>query len=241
MDSPNQKQTRFLKLRYLDPSQAQPEVKINEAWDILDEAIENGLPINTGGGSSSGGGSGGGSVTVIGTGSPDEVIDDVTILRFIGGRVEAGTGPIADIFIPTELTSAELAALVLAGTALQPGSVQSIQSAGWNSPTGALLTSLAVPQDLIIPYACTLREVYILTQGGVGSCTVGIGKCAIGGFPSFADITGGTPPAIASSSTAYDNSTLTGWTKAFAANDVLRLSLTAVSNFTSVKALLRMY
>jgi hypothetical protein len=119
--------------------------------------------------------------------------------------------------------------------------VNFVESAGWNSTSGAVQLSLTVPIDLLIPYTCTLKEVYILTQGGSGSCTVDIWKTPIGSYPptSANDITGGIPPAI-SSGTVYTNSTLTGWTTSFSQNDCLRLTLAANSTFTSVKLVLRM-
>lgn len=120
--------------------------------------------------------------------------------------------------------------------------IQNMESAGWNSTSGAVQLALTVPQDILIPYAVTLREVYILTQGGSGSCTVTLTKCAIGSFPgSLTDITGGVPPAISGSSSPYTNTTLSGWTTAFSQNDIVRATLTANTNFTSVKIILRMY
>jgi hypothetical protein len=39
--------TPNLNLLYLDPYQAQPEVKVNDAWNKIDEAIGAGLEVNT--------------------------------------------------------------------------------------------------------------------------------------------------------------------------------------------------
>ena len=154
-----------------------------------------------------------------------------------------GTNPVTTTgTITVNLSSGAATDLGLAATALQPGGIQNMESAGWNSSNGAVQLSLTVPQDILIPYAATLREVYILTQGGAGSCTVTLSKCAIGSFPgSLTDITGGVPPAIASSSAPYTNTTLSGWTTSFSQNDIVRCTLTANTNFTSVKIILRMY
>lgn len=126
---------------------------------------------------------------------------------------------------------------------LASGSIQNMESAGWNSSSGAVQISLTVAQDILIPYACTLQEVYILTQGGSGSCTVSMLHTAFAGFPgSLTDMTGGTPPAISGSSAPYTNTTFSGWTvTTFAQGDIIRLTLTANTNFTSVKIILRMY
>lgn len=126
---------------------------------------------------------------------------------------------------------------------LASGSIQNMESAGWNSSSGAVQLSSAVAQDILIPYACTLQEVYILTQGGSGSCTVSMLHTAFAGFPgSLADMTGGTPPAISGSSAPYTNTSFSGWTvTTFAQGDIIRLTLTANTNFTSVKIILRMF
>ncbi len=122
-----------------------------------------------------------------------------------------------------------------------------MESAGWNSSSGAVQTALTVPQDILIPFACTLREVDVLTQG-TGSCTVTILRgAAVAGaitMPPTADITGGanvTCAALSKQIGAAYATTLAGWTTAFGQNDVLRLTLTANTGFTSVKVILRMY
>lgn len=156
--------------------------------------------------------------------------------------------PANDIFAgPTTGANAQptFRAMVAADlpAAVQPGAIQNMESAGWNSSSGAVQLPLTVPQDILIPYNSTLREVYILTQGGTGSCTVTLWKANLSAhFPPVIgdDITGGTPPAI-SSNTTYANTTLSGWTTNFSQNDVIRCTLSANSIFTSVKIILRMY
>jgi hypothetical protein len=150
--------------------------------------------------------------------------------------------------VPTiNLSGTQVTDIGLGATALQPGGVQNMESAGWNSSSGAVQTALTVPQDILIPFACTLREVDVLTQG-TGSCTVTILRgAAVAGaitMPPTADITGGanvTCAALSKQIGAAYATTLAGWTTAFGQNDVLRLTLTANTGFTSVKVILRMY
>jgi hypothetical protein len=150
--------------------------------------------------------------------------------------------------VPTvDLSSTQVTNIGLGGTSIQPGGVQNMESAGWNSSSGAVQTALTVPQDILIPFACTLREVDVLTQG-TGSCTVTILRgAAVAGaitMPPTADITGGanvTCAALSKQIGAAYATTLAGWTTAFGQNDVLRLTLTANTGFTSVKVILRMY
>lgn len=118
--------------------------------------------------------------------------------------------------------------------------VQLDKGAGWNSSSGALNTSSLSFVDVIIPYACTLQEVDIDTAGGTGSCVVNVWKIANRGTPTSAnDITGGVSPAI-SSATQYTNTTLSGWTTAFAQNDKVRFTLASVGVFTEVLITLRL-
>ena len=251
MDSPNQKATRFLKLKYLDPSQSQPEVKINEAWDILDEAIENGLPINTGGASDnvSGGGSGGGAISIEDLNdSPPQTFAAVELLRVEGPLVTLHQQTDLSVLMDIDFQPIADQAILgnISGGALKPYAVQlpeAMQSAGWNSVGAPIAIAYAVAQDLLIAYPGTLREVVILTQGGNGSCTVKLWKANLSAhFPPVAgdDITGGTNPQITAEQT-YQDTTLAGWAKSFAKDDVIRCTLSASSIFTSVKIFLRIY
>jgi hypothetical protein len=119
-------------------------------------------------------------------------------------------------------------------------STQFNKGAGWNSNIGALVLSLVTVIDVIIPYACTLQEVDIITSGGTGSCVVNVWKAASLAAPTSAnDITGGTPPAI-SAGIVYNNTTLTGWTTSFSQNDRVRFTLASTSIFTSIIISLRL-
>ena len=122
-----------------------------------------------------------------------------------------------------------------------PGTVQVMESAGFNSTSGAVQVSLTVPQDIIVPFNCTLREVDVVTQGGTGSCTINLWKAASLAAPNSGDdITGGTNVVIASG-TGYSNSTLSMWITNLTQNDRILVTLAANTTFTSVKIILRMY
>ena len=150
--------------------------------------------------------------------------------------------------VPTvNLSGTQVTNIGLGGTSIQPGNIQNMESALWNSTSGAVQTALTVAQDILIPFACTLQEVDVLTQGPVGSCTVTIlrGAASAGAisFPPATDITNGHNVACAAASVQILTATLAsqGWTTSFGQNDVLRLTLTANTGFTSVKVILRMY
>jgi hypothetical protein len=211
------------------------------------------------------GGSGSGTVTSVAAGSSDIVIGgtptvaptvdlsaavkaDLALAASALQSVSIATGtglaggPLGASGSTVALSSASISALALASTAVQPGAIQFIESAGWNSVTLAVPPTLTVPQDIIIPYGCTLQQVYITTQGAngtsvTGSCTVTLATAAFPAVPTT-DITGGVPPAIVSAS-SYSNTALTGWTKTFAQGSVIRATLTANAGFFSVKIYLR--
>ena len=119
-----------------------------------------------------------------------------------------------------------------------------VESAGWNSSNGAIQLALTVAQDILIPYACTLTQVVVLTQGTPGSCTVAIQHCTSGlisNYPPSVDVTNGNSPVTAAGTQVISAATMASqtWVTSFLANDVIRLTLTANAAFTSVKIILR--
>lgn len=104
------------------------------------------------------------------------------------------------------------------------------------------LGAIVVPTNnvpIYIPEDCTIVGVEVLTQGGTGSCLVGIWKTAYGSYPptSANSIVAGAPPTI-SSGIKYQDTTLTGWTTACSAGDTLLINLTSSSVFTNVMVVL---
>ena len=114
------------------------------------------------------------------------------------------------------------------------GSAVIVRGATFAATSGAVTTPVN-DVELIFNAACTITRVTILTDGGAGSCVIDVWKAAIGSYPPAigGDITGGVPPSI-SAGTTYDNSTLSGWTTAVAAGDVILLRLASSSTFTSI-------
>lgn len=126
-----------------------------------------------------------------------------------------------------------------------------IGATGAQQPVGAAWINLvntlpinlpvnAVPRMISGSYL--IKEVTILTEGGVGSCTVKIWKANFSAhYPPIVtdDITGGAN-VVLSSGTTYDDSTLSGWTTTLVQGDVLLFSLTQVSGFSYVQIQLRL-
>jgi len=87
---------------------------------------------------------------------------------------------------------------------------------------------------LEIPFACTITQVTMLADAS-GSIVVDIWKDTYANFPpTDADsITASAPPTISSAQKSQD-STLTGWTKAISAGDILAFNVDSCSTITRV-------
>ena len=87
---------------------------------------------------------------------------------------------------------------------------------------------------LEIPFACTIQQVTMLADQS-GSIVVDIWKDTYANFPpTDADsITASAPPTISTAQKAQD-ATLTGWTTAIAAGDVLAFNVDSAATITRV-------
>ena len=88
--------------------------------------------------------------------------------------------------------------------------------------------------DMTVPFACTITAAYLLADQ-TGSITVDIWKDTYANFPpTNADsITSASPPSI-SSGIKSENTSLSGWTTAIAAGDILRFNVDSCSAITRV-------
>jgi hypothetical protein len=137
-----------------------------------------------------------------------------------------------------------------AGAAGAAGATGGTGATGAQQPVGAawvnfsnglpiVLPVNAVPRMISGTYA--IKEVTILTEGGVGSCVIKIWKANYSShYPPISsdDITGGANVTI-SGGTVYDDSTLSGWTTALSQGDILLFTLASVSGFSYVQVQLR--
>lgn len=90
-----------------------------------------------------------------------------------------------------------------------------------------------------VPRAANIVRASILTEGGDGGCVVDVRRDSYANYPPLSDdsICGATKPTIIAT-TKYEDTTLTGWTAAVAAGDVLRFVIENSSVFTAVYFLL---
>jgi hypothetical protein len=253
-------ETPRLGLKYLKPSQEQPEVIINDAWNKIDAAVHGGSDVTSDDSSDIGGGS----ITVEDTtDSPHISIADVTTLRFAGLTVTEPSAGVALITADAQsqvtpgpsLTvedRADSPATIIEGVAVlrfvgaklesESGEVALViipappVGAQWASiPAGAVLSLPTNPVLAVAAAEGHIKEVRIYTKGGSGSCAIDVWKVAAGTLPTSAhDITGANPPTI-SAGTGYDNTTLTGWNRHVARGDVFMFTLASVSgSFTAI-------
>ncbi|TPI86369.1 hypothetical protein [Mesorhizobium sp. B2-8-9] len=98
---------------------------------------------------------------------------------------------------------------------------------------GAAITT-GIKGDLPIPFACTIIEADVLADQ-VGSIVIDIWKNTYANFPPTVanTITAAAKPTLASAAKAQD-ATLTGWTTAIAAGDILRFNVDSAATLTRV-------
>jgi len=159
-------------------------------------------------------------------------------LRFKGGQW------INDRLALTDITQAMVtqhqAALSIAASQITSASqLKPVDTRGANWVSNVALVNTVNTVDVYMPYAGTIQGVAILTLGGPGDCVIDIWKNTYANFPpSVADsITAAAKPTIVAAS-KYLDTTLTGWTTAIAAGDILRFKLESVTNFTYILVLL---
>jgi len=109
-----------------------------------------------------------------------------------------------------------------------------LATVGLRIDNGASVIPTGVSGNIVIPFNCTIQQ-WTLLANESGSVVVDIWRDTYANYPpTVADtITASAKPTI-SSSTKGQSSTLTGWTTALTAGDILRFNIDSV---TSIKAL----
>jgi hypothetical protein len=112
------------------------------------------------------------------------------------------------------------------------------KGASWVS-SGAIAAGAANIVYVSCPVAGTIQAVRVVTSGGTGSCVLDVWKTPFASFPptSGNSITASAKPTISSGVTYVDH-TLTGWTTAISAGDVLAFIIVSSSTFTQIEIVL---
>lgn len=89
---------------------------------------------------------------------------------------------------------------------------------------------------LQIPFAATIKSWTMLADAS-GSAQITVKKCSYADFPTTASIVAAAPPALSGVQKAT-NSTLTGWTTAITAGDILEFVLDSISTIKRLQLFL---
>lgn len=124
-----------------------------------------------------------------------------------------------------------------------------LQTNGTLSSWAALVNTIGVTIDgggsvittgskgyIAVPYSCTITGVTLLADQS-GSVVIDIKKSTYANFPTTTSIVASAPPTITSAQKNTDT-TLTGWTTAVTAGDVIEFLVTSVTSITRLNVVL---
>lgn len=175
---------------------------------------------------------------------PEEHIFDEPIQGGGGSGGTAGSSTLAGLSDVTISSPATGQVLAYNGTkwanASVPGTTRIVnKGASWVSSV-AIVAGSANIVYVNCPMAGTIQGVRVVTSGGPGSCVLDIWKAAFGSFPPLVanSITASAKPTISAGIT-YNDVTLTGWTTAITAGDVLAFTIVSTSSFTQIEVVLQ--
>ena len=104
---------------------------------------------------------------------------------------------------------------------------------------GAAILSGALNNSLRIPFAGTIDSVTLLADQ-VGSIVIDIWKDTYANYPpTVADSICGSAKPTLSSAISYEDTTLTGWTKAIVAGDIFRFNVQSATTVQNVTLILK--
>lgn len=173
-------------------------------------------------------------ITTVG-GAISFALDDIQLQAFVGVTVVSTTGVSqseADTRYAQRANNlSDLASAATSRTNLgvSTGSVQVSLGDGVNA-----ITTSESYQDLKFPFACTITDVELLADT-LGSIVLGLWKDTYANYPPVAgdSIVASAPPTLSAAIKSQD-STLTGWTTAIAAGDILRVTVTSATTVKRV-------
>jgi hypothetical protein len=189
-----------------------------------------------------------GPVVALTTGAVTGVLMAANNLSDIGNAVTARSNLGLIIGTDVQAYSANLAAW----SALAPAAKQdaSANLTGWSGDNSVRTMSFekdyngnviatGIMGDMPFDFACTITGVTMLADQ-TGSAVVDIWKQAYGSYPPLVanSITAAAKPTISGAIKSQDT-TLTGWTTAIAAGDILRFNLDSISSITRLQIALK--
>lgn len=110
----------------------------------------------------------------------------------------------------------------------------SIATIGARIDNGASVIPTGVSGNYVVPFNCEIQS-YTLLANESGSIVIDVWKDTYANYPpTDADSITASAPMTISASTKGQDSTLTGWTKALTAGDILRFNVDSVTSIKSV-------
>jgi len=151
------------------------------------------------------------------------------------GRDTSGTGPV-EILTGTDGLSFNGAGGLGMSLNQRLRTLPFIIRGGTDAAGAAIGTG--IKGDILVPFACTINKVTLLADQNTGGTAfqLDIWKDTFANYPpTVADtITASNKPIIASGANKVQNTTLTGWTTAIAAGDILRFNVDTTSTVQRV-------
>lgn len=174
------------------------------------------------------------------------LIDNATITNIVAGDITDGT--ITSVKLAQITTAGKVSGAALTALASIPAGAGLIPSANLPNSTGAIVfvidgggsaISTGIKGDVEIPFACTLNQVTMLADQS-GSIVVDIWKDTYANYPpTDADsITASAVPTI-STATKSQDTTLTAWTTAITAGNILRFNVDSCATITRCTIVLK--
>ena len=151
------------------------------------------------------------------------------------GKAQGSTAPTIGTIGQFESSSSTTAMIVLSGASSafpqQHYTINFLISGGGSIPEAGIQGNVSIDAPGTIISARLLATTS-------GSAVVNILKSTYAGFPTMTTICSGTKPTL-SAAQKYEDTTLSGWTTALAAGDVLRFDLDSIATITSVTCALK--
>ena len=167
-------------------------------------------------------------------------------LNGLGAKaIKKPAGGITTDLAPNDIQPGQRVCAIYDGLNMQMLSQLGNASAGANSPAlgcsfdggGSPVTVGSICYSRAV-FGCTITSYSIIATGSSPTATVDIYKAPAGTVLPTSSITAAAKPALATGN-AVSSSTLTGWTTAVSANDILAFHIDALANATTLEIKLK--
>lgn len=114
-----------------------------------------------------------------------------------------------------------------------------MRSIGFVIDGGATVLTTGTKGNIRIPYTGRIQKATLLSKNGAtGAIVVDVKKSTYAAFGTSSSICASAKPTISATGAKSEDSTLTGWTVAVTAGDILYANIDSVTSFTGITLLL---